>query len=302
MGIGMLALYAALAVVALWLVAELLLQNRAPLHWRGLALGGFLLVAAGMAIHSVPVIAVGALGFAGGQAMVTLSVKRGYAKGWSLRAADGSLPGPLAKVPLLSAATGGAAAVAAAAVAQKKVGEVGPIEESEQRVLPEPVVPQAAEDGDYGVYETVYEPSAGPVPDPMALGTDGQFTDGQFTDGQYAQGQFVDGQFAGGQFAEGQFAQGQPMAQEQLMTPGQQQPGYGYAEQPQFDPQYGYQQQEYAAYYQEQQPYAPYEPQWQQQPYDPSQYQPEYAVPQQHIPQQQSYEYYQQQPQPEAWQ
>lgn len=67
MGIGMLALYAALAVVALWLLAELLLQNRAPLHWRALALGGFLLVAAGMAVHLVPVIAVGALAFAAGR-------------------------------------------------------------------------------------------------------------------------------------------------------------------------------------------------------------------------------------------
>ncbi|WP_329584099.1 hypothetical protein OG500_27850 [Kitasatospora sp. NBC_01250] len=284
MGIGMLALYAALAVVALWLLAELLLQNRAPLHWRGLALGGFLLVAAGMAIHSVPVISVGALAFAGGQAMVTLSVKRGYAKGWSLRGADGSLPGPLAKVPLLSAATGGAAAVAAAAVAAEKVGEVGPIEESGQQVLPEPAVPPAAEDGDYGVYETAYE------------STDGSFTAGQFPDGQY-----TGGQFAGAQSMNGPSMDGRPVMQEQLMTPGQQQPGYGYAEQQQFDPQYGYQQQEYPGYYQEQQPYVPYEPQWQQQPYDPSQYQPDYVVPQQHIPQQQSYEYYQQ-PQPEAWQ
>lgn len=35
MGIGYLLLYAALAAVALWLIAELLLQNRAP--WSGAA-------------------------------------------------------------------------------------------------------------------------------------------------------------------------------------------------------------------------------------------------------------------------
>ncbi|MFJ9519693.1 hypothetical protein ACIRPK_15695 [Kitasatospora sp. NPDC101801] len=126
MGIGFLLLYAALAVVALWLVAELLLQNRAPLHWRALALGGFLAVVAGMALSSVLVIGAGAALFAAGQVLVTLSVKRGYVAGWSLRRADGALPGPLAKVPLLSAATGGEPAEAAEVVPQ--VGEVGPVE------------------------------------------------------------------------------------------------------------------------------------------------------------------------------
>ncbi|MER5865625.1 hypothetical protein [Kitasatospora sp. NPDC002040] len=127
MGIGFLLLYAALAVVALWLVAELLLQNRAPLHWRALALGGFLAVVAGMALSSVLVIGAGAALFAAGQVLVTLSAKRGYVAGWSLRRADGALPGPLAKVPLLSAATGGAEEEAAAEAVQQ-VGEVGPIE------------------------------------------------------------------------------------------------------------------------------------------------------------------------------
>ncbi|MED7954067.1 hypothetical protein [Streptomyces sp. BE303] len=138
MGIGYLLLYGALAVVALWLVAELLLQNRAPLHWRGLALAGFLGVAVGMAMGSVPVIGGGAAMFAVGQTFVTLSVKRGYAAGWSLRTADGGLPGPLAKVPMLGALTGGAAA-AAAVVAAERVGEVSVVEEA-----PEPA--PAAED------------------------------------------------------------------------------------------------------------------------------------------------------------
>ncbi len=155
MGIGLLALYAALAVVALWLVAELLLQNRAPLHWRGTVLGGFLLVVAGMAVKSVPLIGVGAATFAVGQVFVTLSLKRGYAAGWSLRAADGSLPGPLARIPLLSAATGGAAVVAVAA-AVPLVGEVGPIEVPEQELLPEPAVEEPAAE-DYGIYDAVYQ-------------------------------------------------------------------------------------------------------------------------------------------------
>ncbi|BFV59769.1 hypothetical protein KCMC57_up48730 [Kitasatospora sp. CMC57] len=126
MGIGFLLLYAALAVVALWLAAELLLQNRAPLHWRAVALGGFLAVVAGMTLSSVLVIGAGAALFAAGQVLVTLSVKRGYVDGWSLRRPDGALPGPLAKVPLLSAATGGEPEEAAEVVQQ--VGEVGPIE------------------------------------------------------------------------------------------------------------------------------------------------------------------------------
>ncbi|SOB84581.1 hypothetical protein [Streptomyces sp. 1331.2] len=142
MGIGYLLLYAALAVVALWLVAEVLLQNRAPLHWRVLALVGFLGVAAGMSLGSVVVIGAGAALFAVGQTFVTLSVKRGYRNGWSLRNADGSLPGPLAKVPLLGALTGGGAA-AAVVVAEERVGEVSAVEEppaaaqSEPEELPE---------------------------------------------------------------------------------------------------------------------------------------------------------------------
>ena len=129
MGIGYLLLYVALAVVALWLLAELLLQNRAPLHWRVVALGGFLAVVAGMALGSVVVIGAGAVLFALGQVFVTLSVKRGYRDGWSLRRSDGALPGPLARVPLLSAATGGQDV--AEAVAVQHVGEVGEVEAGE---------------------------------------------------------------------------------------------------------------------------------------------------------------------------
>ncbi|MEV8093564.1 hypothetical protein [Kitasatospora sp. NPDC085879] len=129
MGIGYLLLYAALSVVALWLIAELLLQNRAPVVWRGVALAGFLTVVGGMRLQSVLVIGAGAAAFAVGQFFVTTSVKRGFVAGWSLRGPDGGLPGPLARVPLLSAATGGAAGAAETAVPEPPtVGEVGPVE------------------------------------------------------------------------------------------------------------------------------------------------------------------------------
>ncbi|MFJ5231648.1 hypothetical protein ACIQBJ_17360 [Kitasatospora sp. NPDC088391] len=150
MGIGYLLLYGALAVVALWLTAELLLQNRAALHWRALALGGFLGVVLGMAMSSVLVIAAGAGAFAVGQAMVTASVKRGRPVGWSLRGADGGLPGPLARVPLLAAATGGAAVVAEEAAAVEPVGEVGPVED--EPVDEQPYAYQEFQELDAGVY------------------------------------------------------------------------------------------------------------------------------------------------------
>ncbi|MFJ1752551.1 hypothetical protein [Kitasatospora sp. NPDC088134] len=151
MGVGYLLLYGALGVVAVWLTAELLLQNRAALHWRAVALGGFLGVVLGMAMSSVAVIAVGAGAFAVGQAMVTASVKRGRPVGRSLRRADGSLPGPLARVPLLAAATGGAAVVAEEAAAVEPVGEVGPVEDQPLDELP--YAYQEFQELDAGVYE-----------------------------------------------------------------------------------------------------------------------------------------------------
>ncbi|MEV0531532.1 hypothetical protein [Kitasatospora sp. NPDC050463] len=178
MGIGYLLLYAALAVVALWLLAELLLQNRAPVHWRALALAGFLGVSAGMAAGSVVVIGAGAALFALGQTLVTLSVKRGYAAGWSLRRPDGGLPGPLAKVPLLGALTGGAAV--ATAVAAERIGTVSAVEETPEPVAVAEDVPaveqtaafemqELAADGVYapGYYEQ-QQPAPQAQPDPYA--------------------------------------------------------------------------------------------------------------------------------------
>ncbi|WP_051967592.1 hypothetical protein [Kitasatospora mediocidica] len=260
MSIGLLVLYAALAVVALWLVAELLLQNRAPLHWRGVALGGFLLVVAGMAIRSVPVIGAGAVAFATGQVFVTLAVKRGTTHSWSLRSTDGALPGPLAKVPLLSAATGGEAAVAAVAV--PVVGEVGPIEEPEHAVLPEPV-----DEDDFGVYEpgTGYRQQESPE---------------QQVYPQYGEQQQWQQQPASGYEHEQQGG---------YQNAGYQQQGWDDQGYPQQQPQQPYQD----PYWQQQE-----HQQHQQQAYDQAQYQPEYGIPQQPNHQQQGYEYYQQ---PQTW-
>ncbi|MGV4924300.1 hypothetical protein K2224_26150 [Streptomyces sp. BHT-5-2] len=77
-------LYIAFALVALWLLGEVLFQNKAPLRWRLLALGGFLGVVTGVLLPSVVVIALGAVAFAIGQTYVTLSVRRGYTEGWTI--------------------------------------------------------------------------------------------------------------------------------------------------------------------------------------------------------------------------
>ncbi|WP_405365859.1 hypothetical protein [Kitasatospora sp. NBC_00039] len=288
MGIGYLLLYAALAVVALWLVAELLLQNRAPVHWRALALAGFLGVPAGMALGSVVVIGAGAALFALGQTLVTLAVKRGYAAGWSLRSADGSLPGPLAKVPLLGALTGGA--VVATAVAVDRIGTVSAVEESS----PEPA--PAAEDAPAVEQTAAFEM--------QELAADGVYAPGyyeqQVQQPQQAQPDPYVEAYQAGYDAPQQQAWDQNVQQQQQWQT-QQQPAFAY------DQGYGgYQQQavqpdQYAAYQQQPDAYGTY----QQQP-DPygyeqqaqqaqQQWQPE-QQPQQGIPQQPVYEYgYQQQ-------
>ncbi|WP_380284755.1 hypothetical protein [Kitasatospora purpeofusca] len=295
MGIGYLLLYGALAVVALWLVAELLFQNRAPLHWRGLALAGFLAVAGGMAIGSVPVIGAGAAMFAVGQTFVTLSVKRGYAAGWSLRAADGSLPGPLAKVPLLGALTGGGAAVAAAAVAVKQVGEVGAVEEA-------PAVAPAAE-------ETAVEQTA--AFEMQELAADGVYASAYYEQQQTELLQAVPQQdayteaYQAGYDHPAQQQQQQYGYDQQQWQPAQQQPAFGYDQgyggYPQQEPYGTYQQQPdpYAGYQQQQQQYG-YDQQQQWQPAEQQPDQPITGIPQQ--PQQPHYDQYGYQQQHPTWQ
>ncbi|WP_316520788.1 hypothetical protein [Kitasatospora brasiliensis] len=280
MGIGYLLLCAALAVVALWLLAEVLFQNRAPLHWRILALAGFLGVAAGMSIGSVVVIGAGAALFAVGQTFVTLSVKRGYQAGWSLRKPDGSLPGPLAKVPLLGALTGGAAAVAAVAAAEERVGEVSAVEET-----PAPA------------------PAAVPVPMPDAVPEVEQTAafemhelaqDGVYAPGYYEQQPQQQPQDPYAAAYQAGYDQQQWQTEQQPAFSYDQQPYDGYPQHQQQDPYGGYQQQPqdpYAGYQQpqHQQPQQPWDPNAQQQQHwQPQPDQPDPQV--QGIPQQPMYD------------
>ncbi|MEW1640188.1 hypothetical protein AB0469_39775 [Streptomyces sp. NPDC093801] len=89
---GMTVLYIAFGFVALWLLAEVLMQYKARLRWRLLAFAGFLGVVAGVVLPSVLVIAVGALAFAVGQTLVTLSFRKGFVAGWALRKGKGAEP------------------------------------------------------------------------------------------------------------------------------------------------------------------------------------------------------------------
>ena len=147
-GVGHAVLYAAFAVVALWLLGELLLQHRAEPHWRALALLGFLGLVAGVAQGSLPLIAAGVVGFGVGQFLVSRSVRTGGRTHWSLRSADGALPGPLAGLPLLgSVFPAGETPAAAHPLPGQRVGEVGPVE---------PVEPPVQEQQAYGYDQQAY--------------------------------------------------------------------------------------------------------------------------------------------------
>lgn len=82
---GMTVLYIAFGFVALWLLAEVLMQYKARLRWRLLAFAGFAGVVAGVVLPSVMVIGAGAAAFAVGQTLVTLSFRKGFVAGWALR-------------------------------------------------------------------------------------------------------------------------------------------------------------------------------------------------------------------------
>ncbi|MCT2593366.1 hypothetical protein LHJ74_26250 [Streptomyces sp. N2-109] len=87
---GWAVLYIAFGVVALWLLGEVLLQYKARLRWRLLAFGGFSVVAAGVVMLSIIVIALGTIAFAVGQTLVTHSYRRGFSTGWALGGKPGS--------------------------------------------------------------------------------------------------------------------------------------------------------------------------------------------------------------------
>lgn len=85
---GWTVLYIAFGGVALWLLAEVLLQYKARLRWRLLAFAGFLGVVVGVLMPSVIVIGAGAIAFAVGQTYVTLSFRRGFVAGWAVKRPD----------------------------------------------------------------------------------------------------------------------------------------------------------------------------------------------------------------------
>ncbi|MFC5906464.1 hypothetical protein [Streptacidiphilus monticola] len=126
MGLVHAVLYCAFAVVALWLLGELLLQRRAPVHWRGLAFGGFLVLVAGVVRGSLPLIGAGVVGFGAGQWLTTQAVKRGTGEHWALRAAE--------RLPLAGRLFGAEAAPPPEPEPEPVVGEVSQVEE----YVPEP--------------------------------------------------------------------------------------------------------------------------------------------------------------------
>jgi hypothetical protein len=269
-GIGHAVLYAAFAVVALWLLGELLLQHRAEPHWRGLALLGFLGLVVGVAQGSLPLIGLGVVAFGAGQYLVSRSVRTGGRTHWSLRAADGALPGPLAGLPLLGTVfPAGEAQNGVVPPPEPLVGEVGPVEPLEPL---EPV--QAAPEGygyepttayDYDYPAAEYVQSEYEQQQPQQEPVYAQYDYGQ----QQQQPQYdyngYEQQPAYPQYDYGQQSQqGQPQ-QEQVPYYGYEQPQPGY-----YDPQYQQQQQPYG--YQPEPVGTPPEPESWQQQYPPQQY------------------------------
>ncbi|MFE6776133.1 hypothetical protein [Streptomyces sp. NPDC057702] len=172
---GWAVLYGAFGIVALWLLAEVLLQHKARLRWRLLAFGGFLGVVVGVVLRSVPLIGVGAAAFAVGQTYVTLSFRRGFATGWSLR-------GPAGGERATSGGTGRRRGGAPAAEPTLRVSDL----HAEPQSPPPPAEPPATptyqpeplpDDTDgYGIYRTDSADS------PFAAAPDGPPASGQTGD------------------------------------------------------------------------------------------------------------------------
>lgn len=161
---GMTVLYIAFGFVALWLLAEVLMQYKARLRWRLLAFAGFLGVVAGVVLPSVPVIGAGAAAFAVGQTLVTLSFRKGFEAGWALRRggepvrqnrrrrAAGPRPEPALQVTALEYGPDGAAvdADAAGAAGASDQGQPEPQfhAATEEFYSPEPL---PEDTGSYGI-------------------------------------------------------------------------------------------------------------------------------------------------------
>ena len=257
-------LYAAFALVALWLLGELLLQHRAGPHWRVLALVGFLALVAGVAQGSLPLIGGGVVAFGAGQYLVTRSVRTGAGSHWSLRSQDGSLPGPLAGVPLLASvfpagesAPGGEGDGRGEAV---RVGEVGPIEEAPTTIGYDPAVFEQEAVGEEYPQQQSY-PEYAETPYAQVEYAEVQYAQAppQYAEAPYTEYPQQDYGQQYQEYAQPAYAQAQPQVQYDTngfaVHPAEQQ----YAPQPDYS--YGYEQQPYQQ--QAYDPSASYDPQYQ---------------------------------------
>ncbi|MET9322617.1 hypothetical protein ABZX75_20855 [Streptomyces sp. NPDC003038] len=175
---AMTVLYIAFGIVALWLLAEVLMQYKARLRWRLLAFAGFLGVVAGVLLPSVLVIGAGAAAFAVGQTLVTLSFRKGFVAGWALRrggepvrqsrrrrSGGGSRPEPALQVTALEygaegaaeTASGTEAATASAYEAEERSGEQRFGETAEDIYSPQPMPDDT---GSYGIQSFAPAPGA----------------------------------------------------------------------------------------------------------------------------------------------
>jgi hypothetical protein len=276
LNVGLAVLYPAFAVVALWLLGELLLQFRAPVHWRALALLGFLGLVDGVQTGTVAVIAGGVAAFAAGQLLVTRAVKRGSGPHWSLRGRDGSLPGPLARLPLLGRVfPAGEVPEPGEVTPVEQVGAVGPIELEEAPAL---LTVELEEAWSQSPFPEQSQPQ--PQYAEQGYGQQPQYSDPYYGQQGYGQQAYAEQGYAQPGYAQQAFAE-QP-----------------YAQQP-YAQQYG-QEQYHQQYAQPQQP--PYQPD----DYDSTGYNPQgtYQYEQQAQQPQQPYQQYQdygQQPPPESW-
>ncbi|WP_133260117.1 hypothetical protein [Streptacidiphilus pinicola] len=241
-------LYAAFAVVALWLLGELLLQRRAPLHWRALALLGFLVLVAGVAQRTLPLIGAGVLAFGAGQALATRAVKHSAgASYWSLVAPE--------RVPVLGRLFGGEARPEPELEPElEREAEFEPPVEPVPVSVPEPDAVEATavfQTDEYAVEgDSVYYAQ-----------NDYGYTQNAYPQQDYPQHEYPQNEYAQNEYAQaGYYAEADPYAQ-----PYQEQYQQQYQEYAQYQqyPQYT-EQQQYASY--EQQAYPP------QAPYEPQQY------------------------------
>ncbi|MEY9874982.1 hypothetical protein ABH931_004482 [Streptacidiphilus sp. MAP12-33] len=227
-------LYVAFAVVALWLIGELLLQRRAPLHWRGLALVGFLVLVAGVVQGSLPLIGAGVLAFGAGQVLATMAVKRSTGTAhWSLVAPE--------RVPVVGRLFGGE--------------EPAPAPKGRSRAArpqpdPEPQSPPQP--------QFVAEPTPEPLPEAVEATAVYQGDSVYYGRAEQEYGYSTGQQVAyTDPYADPYTQQYQPQYQEYAPYE-QQQPYPQYEQQYQQYPEY---QQQYAAAYEQQQPYQDYQQQ-----------------------------------------